>query len=32
MSGYREFRFSGRVAVEDATYIGGNQRYEVDMG
>ncbi len=27
----RAFGFAGRVAVEDATYIGGVQRYEVDL-
>lgn len=29
VSGLRAFGFAGRVAVEDATYIGGVQRYEV---
>ena len=31
LDGLRAFGFSGRVAVEDATYIGGVQRYEVDL-
>lgn len=26
------FGYSGKVAVEDATYIGGTQRYEVEAG
>lgn len=28
----RVFGFYGRVAVEDATYIGGVKRYEVEVG
>lgn len=31
MAGLRAFGFLGRVAVEDATYIGGGQRYEVEI-
>lgn len=27
----RSFGFSGRVVVDDATYIGGMQRYEIDL-
>lgn len=30
INGLRAFGFAGRVAVEDATYIGGVQRYELD--
>ncbi len=30
LDGLRAFGFSGRVAVEDATYIGGVQRYEIE--
>ena len=29
VSGLKAFRFVGRVTVEDATYVGGNQRYEL---
>lgn len=29
IDGLRAFGFAGRVAVEDATYIGGVQRYEL---
>lgn len=32
LDGLRAFGFAGRVAVEDATYIGGVQRYEVAVG
>jgi hypothetical protein len=32
LSGLRAFGFTGRVAVEDATYIGGVERYEVEVG
>ncbi len=31
LDGLRAFGFRGRVSVEDATYIGGVQRYEVDL-
>lgn len=31
LNGLRAFGFTGRVVVEDATYIGGVQRYEVDL-
>ena len=31
MSGLKAFGFVGRVEVEDTTYIGGVQRYEVDV-
>lgn len=30
LDGLRAFGFAGRVAVEDATYIGGVQRYEIE--
>lgn len=30
IAGLRAFGFSGRVAVDDATYIGGTQRYEIE--
>ena len=30
--GLKAFGFAGRVAGEDATYIGGVQRYEVEVG
>lgn len=30
-AGLRAFGFSGRIAIEDATYIGGVQRYEIDI-
>lgn len=29
LAGRRTFGFSGTVSVEDATYIGGTQRYDV---
>ncbi len=29
IAGLRAFGFTGRIAVDDATYIGGIQRYEV---
>ncbi len=32
LDGLRAFGFAGRVAVEDATYVGGVQRYEVRVG
>lgn len=32
LDGLRAFGFAGRVAVEDATYIGSVQRYEVQTG
>ena len=32
LSGLEAFGFSGRVAVEDATCIGGVERYEVEVG
>jgi hypothetical protein len=32
LDGLRAFGFNGRVAVEDATYIGGVQRYEIRPG
>lgn len=31
IAGLRAFGFSGRVAVDDATYIGGIQHYEVEV-
>ena len=31
LSGIQAFGFTGRVIVEDATYIGGVQRYEVEV-
>ncbi len=31
IAGLSAFGFSGRVAVEDATYIGGIERYEVEI-
>ena len=31
VSGLKAFGFVGRVTVEDATYIGGVQRYEVEV-
>ncbi len=31
LDGLRAFGFRGRISVEDATYIGGVQRYEVDL-
>lgn len=31
IAGLRAFGFTGRVAVEDATYIGSVQRYEVEV-
>ena len=31
LDGLKAFGFKGRVAVEDATYVGGVQRYEVDL-
>ena len=30
LAGLRVFGFAGRIAVEDATYIGGVQRYEIE--
>lgn len=32
LEGLRSFGFSGRVTVEDATYVGGVQRYEIQAG
>lgn len=32
LSGLEAFGFTGRVAVEDATGIGGTQQYEVEVG
>src|SRR5215211_3615674 len=32
LDGLKAFGFRGRVAVEDATYIGGVERYEVETG
>lgn len=31
LDGLRAFGFGGRVAVEDATHVGGMQRYEVEL-
>jgi hypothetical protein len=31
LNALRSFGFSGRVVVDDTTYIGGTQRYEVDL-
>lgn len=31
LDGLKAFGFAGRVAVEDATYIGGVQRYQVEV-
>jgi hypothetical protein len=31
VSGLKAFGFVGRVTVEDATYVGGVQRYEVEV-
>jgi hypothetical protein len=31
LDGIRAFSFRGRVAVEDATYVGGVKRYEVEV-
>ena len=30
LDGLRAFGFTGRIAVQDATYIGGVQRYEIE--
>ncbi len=32
LAGLQAFGFAGRVAVEDTTYIGNVQRYEVAVG
>ncbi len=31
LNALRSFGFSGRVVVDDATYVGGTQRYEIDL-